>query len=611
MTDAEVWRHLGIRATSDVKTIRSAYAARLRTMDVDAERDGFAMLRAARDQALAWAASHLSDAAGTGEAASSQPSSDDGIGHIPCNIPALAIPLITAAAPSYGCVSTPAPPMVEAFVSRAITSAFTPPGTHPTGQDIPLPLWWTPVFHLMSASAGGIGLTTALQNGGHDRALYALLFPDDEAESNRPLEEKDVADATGHITAIHSWAQAGDVDYHARVDHWMSETLARAWPRSGPLLAHAATLFGWEAVRGQVDAPPAIDYINRRLAADQFYAAVLEKKHPLNLAWRQLSAPTRAGQAKAYWRKPKQVAELLGTIRRDHPELESRLDWHRVALWDSRGKSTASGYQGFTGIGGITIAVLVIRVLVMVGQMASGPSSSPEPPTALESSLDAPSDDEVTQNPNPRPGDLTAQKADIDRAILMALGPDVTQESLRSRAPLVYQLFRSNWHLALEQNQSLARYVNGMVGILRDRYALLARQSGNAALIQYQKLRLREARLLKGQDWTSCAHIMQSGHLAEPALLPEEVQEEERSRIAQLILAMPDNPSPLPSSESFTIPGAVVHETVERSGLSLSEVSASFQGNGGDKNVCLTDIALLEAVLADTPAVRRRLIHHI
>jgi hypothetical protein len=50
------WARLGIDATTDRTVIRRAYATRLKAMDVDADPDGFAALRDARDAALAWAA---------------------------------------------------------------------------------------------------------------------------------------------------------------------------------------------------------------------------------------------------------------------------------------------------------------------------------------------------------------------------------------------------------------------------------------------------------------------------------------------------------------------------------------------------------------------------
>lgn len=48
-----IWATLDIDPTTDRSAIRKAYAARLKAMDVDADPDGFATLRAARDAALA------------------------------------------------------------------------------------------------------------------------------------------------------------------------------------------------------------------------------------------------------------------------------------------------------------------------------------------------------------------------------------------------------------------------------------------------------------------------------------------------------------------------------------------------------------------------------
>ncbi|MGB3929553.1 MAG: hypothetical protein WBL20_11370, partial [Sphingobium sp.] len=68
MTPAAAWRLLGLAPTDDKRAIRSAYAARLKAIDPDADRDGFAALRAARDLALA-EADAATDAADPAEAA--------------------------------------------------------------------------------------------------------------------------------------------------------------------------------------------------------------------------------------------------------------------------------------------------------------------------------------------------------------------------------------------------------------------------------------------------------------------------------------------------------------------------------------------------------------
>ncbi len=48
-----IWRTLGIARTDDARAIRKAYAAKLKTIDVDADPNAFIALREARDRALA------------------------------------------------------------------------------------------------------------------------------------------------------------------------------------------------------------------------------------------------------------------------------------------------------------------------------------------------------------------------------------------------------------------------------------------------------------------------------------------------------------------------------------------------------------------------------
>ncbi|MFB0872049.1 MULTISPECIES: hypothetical protein [unclassified Sphingobium] len=570
MTPAAAWRLLAIAPTDDKRAIRSAYAARLKAIDPDADRDGFAALRAARDLALA-EADVTTDVADPAEAAPSP-----GIEVVlACPAPPMGPPALSLE--QGGTVS------VEQAIEAPWSVADLAPNVRSAGQDDASdvqagPIWWSPV----TAPHAEI----QYDPGRPDHALHALLYPDPDAESqDEPMRGDEIDRGIALIDRLNDDAQQGAIDLHARLEEWLSHILAGAWPRSHPLLGHAAALFGWSAREGQIDAPRAIDFINRRLASDRFADAVQQKGHPLHGAWKQLSKPTRVGQGRALWWQGDKINELIGTIRRDYPEVEQRLNWHRIALWEAHNERPIRWW---------TMAIGAFFALQLIARIATSVYHPNEQKTPVQiGGAGAPL---VAVAPRV-PGGLGDVEADMEAAVRRALGPDMTIDALRTRAPLVYQLFESNWRTGLDMGRTQAQYVDTMEGLMRERYALLAREAGGEALTALQRHRLSEARLLKGEHWRQCTAMFRRGGLAEASLVPAAKREKLRPDIADLVLAMPGNPNPPDVRGSFTIPGEIVAQVVERSGLGIDQVSDAFRNIGDDRTQCLTQIALLSATL--------------
>lgn len=586
MSPSTAWQLLGIEATADSKAIRRAYAARLRAIDPDQDRDGFAALRDARDQALMLASGEVADAPSPGIMI-------DGIE-----------------------VLVPSPNM--AFTAPHLTidhSASAPLSIEPVEPDAD---WRMPPIapDCRIAADGGDAIALPLPDGADalivptvtraevqdlsraDHALHALLYPDPDAQSqDRPMHPADIVNGTTLISRIHAEAQQGAIDLHARVDDWLANILAGSWPRAQPLLAPAARLFGWEALDGQIDAPPAVDFINRRLASDRFAQQVQQKGHPLHRAWQQLAKPTRPGQSWALWWQGAKVDELITTIRRDYPELEQRLDWHRIALREER---TGRAIASFGGR--ILFGVVLLQLLGAMARCQDNGSPMPSLPSA--------SDIPVATAPRV-PGGLGDVAADMQAAVRAAFGKDIPLDLLNAQAPLVHALFASNWRAGMGIGWTRARYVEAMTGIIRNRYALLARQKGGDSLIAMQRQRLKEERALKGDHWHACAEAAKHGAFADPELIPADLRDPARAQVAGLVIAMPDNPVLPPPGGSFSIPGQIVQRVIDQSGLSLDQVSAAFQNKGKDREQCLTHIALLDAALDANKATRAALLPHI
>jgi len=580
------WQLLGIEATADSKAIRRAYAARLRAIDPDQDRDGFAALRDARDQALMLASGEVADAPPPGIMI-------DGMEVIvPSPDVAFTAHLLTTDDSASASLSIePVEPDADWRMPP-----IAPDCRIATDADdaivLPLPDGADALIVPTVTRAEVQDLSRA------DHALHALLYPDPDAESqDRPMHPADIVNGTTLISRIHAEAQQGAIDLHARVDDWLANILAGSWPRAQPLLAPAARLFGWEALDGQIDAPPAVDFINRRLASDRFAQQVQQKGHPLHRAWQQLAKPTRPGQSWALWWQGAKVDELITTIRRDYPELEQRLDWHRIALREER---TGRAIASFGGR--ILFGVVLLQLLGAMARCQDNGSPMPSLPSA--------SDIPVATAPRV-PGGLGDVAADMQAAVRAAFGKDIPLDLLNAQAPLVHALFASNWRAGMGIGWTRARYVEAMTGIIRNRYALLARQKGGDSLIAMQRQRLKEERALKGDHWHACAEAAKHGAFADPELIPADLRDPARAQVADLVIAMPDNPVLPPPGGSFSIPGQVVQRVIEQSGLSLDQVSAAFQNKGKDREQCLTHIALLDAALDANKATRAALLPHI
>jgi hypothetical protein len=79
------------------------------------------------------------------------------------------------------------------------------------------------------------------------------------------LAEAERIRAWALIDELVAQADAGGVDLWARTEEWLAETLARAWPRSAPLLDGVARTFGWADRPATTGDSPAVAFLIPRL----------------------------------------------------------------------------------------------------------------------------------------------------------------------------------------------------------------------------------------------------------------------------------------------------------------------------------------------------------
>lgn len=333
------WDVLGIDRTSDKGAIRSAYAARLKAMDVDADIQGFANLRGARDQALREA-----------DRTAPEPLDD---------------PLLDTA---YEDETDPAPEGPDGPDDAWPDDDVEP--WYPDDDDRPGPAWDNE-FGYGTGDLYDADLRVAhLEEDGSpdapDQRLARLLYPNgaysDEAFTHEENEEAQAA--LGDLLAD---ARSGDLGREQAVDQWLADMLAESWPRSGPLVERAAEAFDWVAQSGEIGERPALQFLNPRVRGLRFVAKVEQPDHPFHPYWEELKRPGKRGFLDRFRVKREGIENLLGGIRTRYPEVESYLDHERVASWEKPAPSWVAWI-----VQRVFIFIVVIQLLAYCGGMVGG-----------------------------------------------------------------------------------------------------------------------------------------------------------------------------------------------------------------------------------------------
>ena len=323
------WDVLGIDPTQDKSIIRSAYARRLKAMDVDADIQGFSALRSARDQALR-------DADGVPDYPvddSPQDMAPDLLGDLDGGEAGEWLGIAEA---DEAAEPGPARPWPNDF--GYTTGDFIDPDSRVAHFEQQLP------------------------DDAPDRRLARLLYPGGAySEEGLTFEEYDAAQAA--LAELLADARSGDLGHEQAVDFWLSEVLAESWPRSAPLLEQSAESFGWLAQSGEIGERPALQFLNPRLRGMRFVAKVEVEGHPLHRVWEELKRPGKRGFFDRFRVGRDDVETLLGGIRTRYPEVESYLDQERVASWEKPAPSWVAWI-----IQRVFIALVLIQAVALCGR---------------------------------------------------------------------------------------------------------------------------------------------------------------------------------------------------------------------------------------------------
>ncbi|WP_294057016.1 hypothetical protein [Sphingomonas sp.] len=555
---------LGIGPTSDTRAIRRAYAARLKTIDVDCDPKAFIELREAFEAAqreAEWRGRATTEevADWDAEEAEDEGESDEDEG----------VALAAGDLPDPSEASTGPDPRLE---PEAEESQHEETRTGP----------WSPL--------------TPEQIEEHANRLAHLLHEVSNPES--PWSRTDQSRLMfEHWNAVVSDPRMKQVGFYADAETWLGNLLAQTIPASDPLLPLAVEQFGWERTAGTIDQTPAAGRILQRLHMLDFWRAVQGPRHPLHAAWRELITPAGEDSRRGWMVSGAKVRQLLATVRRDYPELESEFDWYRVALWEP---GSAGGPVGGVGADFI-VRMALIGLFVLMSLARSCSPETHDPALPLPVALESPALEFLSP--------LSNQDDDLRYALDQVDGDRLSWAIVQVDNPDLAKVLVSNWTAARDARKPRYQFAADVKTLLDVRFRNGLAIAPYALIARYQSLERDKARALRGRSAEDCdAFFADRTYSRDP--LSALIQLRQHEVFAQVLLET-DGREPAKGNGSFMVPGGVLDSITDKTGLRDQRLRDALNGRGTPEDRCAARIALIDAALALPPAKGLKLLREM
>lgn len=319
MSAKRAWQTLGLEPTADRRTVKQAYAKRLKAMDPDSDVAGFLQLREALTMALRLAET----AALRGET------------------PSAAQPTLAEAIP------------VPALAVTAPTVAF----------DFSQPL--APLANTAPAKADKAVVSRT-------KLSRLLRRKGDEAQTEELLA------AYHGLLADERMEQ---IDYAEQFEAWLVSQLITQGPNADVLIPLAAARFGWADELNKLR--PRSHQLSLAMRSEELrtIAALQQPDHEWHHAYQILQQPAPSAlAARDRWEHGRQVRELLNSLRWHHPNLVWDFDPHHVQLWDKVnpgsdvGLSQLFATKQMSWYGSLLLLWISINGLALLWAMRAGSS---------------------------------------------------------------------------------------------------------------------------------------------------------------------------------------------------------------------------------------------
>lgn len=572
MNMRDVWRVLGVTATSDQPAIRRAYAVRLKGMDPDADVAGYAALRDARDAALNWARAQAARAKADVEPL--ELSEPDMLAPAPDTASRYSGPVLDVA-PAPGQVTVAPDP--SAATAPVVWSGA---GQHDSGSGWPLQLSAKSAFGRIVASRSDlVDRRNVRLSPPPDRVLWSLLHEADGKPRVDTFTADEASDAQDSLGQLLRHADSSDLVGREQIENWLAHILAVSWPRSAPLLEQVEACFGWQKERGSLGERPAVAFLNARLHGLRFYEKVSRPDHPLHNAWTELSKPGTANLRSRLQTNSGDVRTLLEGVRKNFPEIETYLAPDKVASWERRlgGVGDGSKAKGPSGWVWIMVAVGILRVLGTLGSTETNQSQPFNPPLP----------ELVATDP--------AAPPELDQAVKTIFGPAITMETLFTQQPELAQTLISNMRYTPVTDPMFA---SKMIDLILERGVRASAFNDKVSLAQIMRIKLMRMQAARKSGPSACMSESRTGYFEPAVSLPPQQLARQQALLRKLLdSGMLGNFGSRPA-KTATIPGEIVGQVMSKTKLSSGVVRAAMDGKGSDAQLCAVDAALLEATLA-------------
>lgn len=602
VTPATARRLLGVDGGADARVIRRAYADALRAMDPDADPEGFARLRAARDAALTDARARADSRAGgeverePGDGADPAGPEDIGSGEagpedvgpdavvaqahrIPLPVPPPAagstggVPGAGAPAEMAGALSVSEPPTAppDAYLAP-FAAELAGAGTGARAVEAAV-LSAEAVDALASALAPAARPADDAET--HAGALYALLMPDG---ADGPLDEDERRRMLDAFDGLLATPRMEEIEYRRSAELWLADLAADAGARADPLLPRMVEAFGWEATRGRLDQPAAVAAVLERWDETSFVAEVTAPGHPWHRAWTVLTGGHKGVFGPRV--RNKRTRTLLAHVRAHHPELEMRFDPALVERADGGGGLQLGGRQNM-----VLVVVLLIALLRFCAALQHDAGRMP---------FGTPTSAPVSTG-------LTDPRADID-PVLKAVGNEgLSLAMLATLNPRYHDRLVADWDREAKGRNDRAAYEAALIGELGERQVTALRQAPRDLVVRARRLQMDQFVFVRDRYGAERCGGMLSGRPAPDAAV--ERFRERRQMLAGDVLTQMDGVPEASTETTFRVPKTVVRDAAAQTGMTPEQFSRALDRKAGDADACRAWIALYDAAL-DTPGKR-------
>lgn len=555
-----LWQTLGIDRTDDKAAIRKAYGEALRAMDPDADPDGFARLRAARDQALA-----MAQAGGIDPPLQPEDDAPKDSGAIsPLDGQAFVAPLLDGAPPGTLSPSASSPSPQPVSIGRSDGG---------TGTDVELPdlVVGPPVIH--AVRDGDVAILAPATTAPYDAAyndLLRLLHGEDAAG----LTAEEVERLRALVTFLLADPRMGRLDFTEDSERWFAGVLAGAIPRSDPVLAQVSDRFGWATQIGTIEASPQKERVAERARSLAYVDAVQNPGHTDHRLWSELGRPVEIGSRRGWFIGKKRMHQYLGTLRGQYPDAEDWLDPARVALWEQA--QPVSGPNWWVWAIGISVLLRICALLIP----NHGSTPAPTPTTFLEA-----------------PYALAENREKVMNLALLSFADGFTLAKVHEKNPALEKELDTLWDDAVRRSLPIESFLETSERLLNRRFRVSFARASYDEAVAWRRAELAELEAARAKGVAACGEWMSRLRTIDARRSPDEVQRRRRA-MAAVILA---DPRPVTEAdvvpETYTIPGKVMTRLSRETGLDRKKLNEALDFGGTLDARCKTRRALLTTAL--------------